>query len=133
MKTRSAALLLLATTLSACGATTISVGDVRVLVGERSSGGSDALLNGRLAVSGGCLGVEMTDTGSYVVVVWPHGTDVAEAEPLTVDVPGEGSLEVGDEVSLGGGFITVEDGGPAQVGGVEVPEECADREVFLAN
>lgn len=133
MKTSPAVVLLLVATLSACGARTISAGDVQVLVGERSRSGSDALLNGRLAVSDGCLGVEMTDTGSYVVVVWPHGTDVEEEEPLTVDVPDAGSLEVGDEVSLGGGFVTVEDGGPAQVGGVEVPEECASREVFLAN
>ena len=70
--------------LSGCGGQVISAGDVTVLVSERGSGGMDALGGGVLEVVGGCLGA----SGS--VIVWPHGTDVVQDDPLTIDIPDYG-------------------------------------------
>jgi hypothetical protein len=121
--------------LTACGGRVVEAGDVTVLVGQRSGSGMDALGGGVLEVVGGCLGA-----GDHVVV-WPHGTEVVDEDPLTIDVPGEGEGEVslGDEISLAGGYVDESDGGagtqsgPVQVGGVRVPEACVGRGVFLSH
>ncbi|PVG82842.1 hypothetical protein DDE18_10825 [Nocardioides gansuensis] len=57
------------------------------------------------------------------------------SDPLNVDIPDDGTVQVGDEVQVGGGFVTDTVGGPAAgpVGGVEVPASCLDYEVWLAN
>lgn len=38
-----------------------------------------------------------------VVVVWPHGTEVENDAPLTVDIEEVGIAEIGDEVQAVGG------------------------------
>lgn len=120
--------------LSACGgARVIEAGDVTVLVAERAGGGMDALLDGTLAIVGGCLGITDPETEHATgadrpgtVVVWPHGTDLTSDDPATIALPGTGDLAVGDEVSVGGGFVRSDEG---RVGGVTVPDGCDSGEV----
>ncbi|MCF6745292.1 hypothetical protein E9529_13615 [Blastococcus sp. KM273128] len=109
----------------------IAAGGVTVLVSERTGSGMDALGGGRLEVVGGCLGAG----GS--VVVWPHGTEVVDEEPMTIDVPGHGIYGLGDEVEVGGGFVLEHSSqdvrpGPFDIAGVTVPAGCAEHDVFLA-
>jgi hypothetical protein len=131
--------------LASCGgdAQTITSDGVTVLVSARVDGGMAALLPGTVGVVGGCLGVD------DVVVVWPHGTEVVDEDPLTVDVPGSGGVGLGDEVALGGGHVLehIPDDAPAEAwvgrtfdpdkpfrtGGVTVPRPCLEHGVFLAH
>jgi hypothetical protein len=117
--------------LGGCAGQVISAGDVTVLVSEFPSGGMDAQGGGRLEVLGGCLGA----SGS--VIVWPHGTKVVGDDPLTIEVPDNGTFGLGDEVQLGGGWVLEHSSdnvepGPYEVGGVTVPAECAEHDIFLA-
>jgi hypothetical protein len=119
------------TLLGGCGGQVISAGDVTVLVSEFPSGGMDAQGGGRLEVLGGCLGA----SGS--VIVWPHGTRVVDDDPLTIEVPDNGTFGLGDEVQLGGGWVLEHLSGiveprPYEVAGVTVPAECAEHDIFLA-
>ena len=115
--------------LSACGgARTIYAGDATVLVSGRTSDGAVALLEGSLAVVDGCLGITGADD-TDVVVVWPHGTEVTDSEPPTIDLPDVGEVTVGDEVSVGGGEARSDDG---RVGGVSIPPSCDDVDIWLA-
>jgi hypothetical protein len=118
--------------LSACGGQAITAGDVTVLVAERADGGMDAQGGGRLEVVGGCLGA------SGAVVVWPHGTEVVSEEPLTIAIPDFGTVAIGDEVRVGGGFVLEHSSddiepGPHETGGVTVPAQCARHDIFLAH
>jgi hypothetical protein len=120
------------TLLAGCAGQALSVGDVTVLVSERTGDGMDALSDGRLEVVGGCLGAGGN------VVVWPHGTKVADEEPLTIAVPGYGTFGLGDEVQVGGGYVREQSSddvasGAYEVSGVTVPAECAQHGVFLAH
>lgn len=122
----------LALSLAACGGQAISAGDVTVLVSERADAGMDALGGGKLEVVGGCLGAG----GS--VIVWPHGTDVVQDDPLTIDIPGYGTFALGDEVQVAGGYVlehSSDDVAPGDypVSGVSVPAECAKYDIFLAH
>lgn len=119
--------------LSACSGSgqVIQAGDVSVLVSERTGGGMDAQSGGSLEVVGGCLGA----SGS--VFVWPHGTDVVDDDPLTIDIPDYGTFTVGDEVLVGGGYVLEHSSddvqpGPYEVAGITVPAECAEHDIFLA-
>ena len=119
-------LLSVLTSLADCGRA-ISAGDVTVLVSERRDKSMEALGGGRLEVVGGCLG-----TNGYVIV-WPHGTEVVEDDPLTIAVPRTGTYALGDNVGLAGGFVRRPlDDGPHEVGGVPVPATCSEHSVFLA-
>jgi hypothetical protein len=116
--------------LAGCGGQVISAGGVTVLVSEFPSGGMDAQ-GGRLEVLGGCLGA----SGS--VIVWPHGTRVVDEDPLTIDVPDNGTFGLGDDMQLGGGWVLEHSSdnvepGPYEIGGVSVPAECAEHDIFLA-
>lgn len=115
--------------LAGCGgeAQVLQAGEIRVLVGERTTSGSDAQLVGVVTDVGGCLGVD------EFAVVWPHGTEVVSQDPLAVDVPGNGRVELGDSVELGGGMITEgPPAGPVTVGDLVVPVACAGRGVWGA-
>jgi hypothetical protein len=126
--------------LVACGGRAIPAGDVTVLVSEWYRGGLDAAYGGRLEVVGGCLGA-----GDWVIV-WPHGTDVVEEDPLRIEVPDYGTFGLGDDVQVGGG-VGLEhmpgdwlerfpgDVEPArvEVAGVPVPAECAKHNIWVAN
>ena len=74
--------------LAACGGQgeVVQSGDVSVLVSERADGGMAAQGGGTLEVVGGCLGAG----GS--VIVWPHGTQVVQDQPLTILIPGVGTF-----------------------------------------
>lgn len=103
-----------------------------VLVGERDRGGMDALFTGPLTITeGGCVG------GGDATVIWPHGTEVVDEDPLVLRVPGNGLVRLGEKVEVGGGFVfePSSDGGPREleVGGVTVPERCTTGGVFLAD
>lgn len=119
--------------LTACGGgQVIAAGDVTVLVSERPDAGMDALGGGSLEVVGGCLGA----SGS--VIVWPHGTGVVQDDPLTIEIPGYGTFALGDEVRVGGGYVLEHTSGNVEpgdhpVGGVTVPAECAEHDIFLAH
>lgn len=121
-----------AAALAGCGGgEVISAGNVTVLVSERTGSGMDALGGGRLEVVGGCLGA----SGS--VIVWPHGTEVADEDPLTIEIPDEGTYALGEEVRLGGGYVLEHSSedvepGPYDVAGVTVPAGCAEHDIFLA-
>lgn len=118
--------------LGACGGRAISTGDVTVLVSERTGAGMDALRGGRLEVVDGCLGA----SGS--VIVWPHGTEVVEEDPLRVAVPGHGTVGLGDEVQVAGGYVLEHSSdemepGPYEVAGLTVPADCAEHDIFVAH
>ena len=118
--------------LAGCGGEVTTAAGITVLVGQRSSSGMDALGGGILEVVGGCLGA------SGYVIVWPHGTDVVDEDPLTVDVPDVGRVALGEEFQVGGGFVlerssTTRSPGPYRAGGVVVPAECAAYDVFVAS
>lgn len=118
--------------LAACSGQVIEVGDVRVLVSEQVGSGMSAVGGGRLEVLAGCLGAG----GS--VIVWPHGTTVAEGYPLTITIPGNGTFSLGDEVEVTGGYVLEHSSrdvepGEFSVAGVTVPAECATQDIFLAH
>jgi hypothetical protein len=124
------ALSLVVASLSACGgARAVDGGDATVLVGERTRGGMEALLQGTLAVVDGCLGITDGTTHADTVVVWPHGTEVTSDDPTTIDLPGVGEIAVGNEVSVGGG---VDRSNTGRVGGLTVPSYCDSGEIWLA-
>jgi hypothetical protein len=119
--------------LAACGngsGEVVAVGDTTLLVGESTDGGMDSALSGSVVVLDGCLGIR-----SYVVV-WPNGTDVGEEDPVRIDVPGYGTLQVGDDARIGGGLVyePSERSEPAdhEVAGITVPGECAKHGIWLA-
>lgn len=129
--------LLAGLALAGCGGgEVLSAGGVSVLVAERASGGMDALGGGVLEVVGGCLGA------GGAVIVWPHGTSVADDDPLTIRIPGNGTFGIGDEVAVGGGYVLEHSSAPGEtpartpapfeVAGVMVPADCAEHDVFLA-
>lgn len=128
-----AAAVLLAALLTSCAGRAIETDEATVLVGERSGGGDDALWSGPLEVVGGCLGVR------GAVVVFPHGTEVIDEDPLRVDIPGDPEAALGDNVSLGGGFVIEHSegeraaSGPIRAGGVEIPAACAAYDVFVSH
>ena len=115
--------------LTGCGgADVVDAGDVTVLRGERSSEGMSALLPGRLAVINGCLGLESQDVDAAHVVVWPHGTEVVDEDPLTISIPDDGEYAVGDELQLGGGESPL-----AEPGGIDVKAECPGAAIWLGS
>jgi len=60
-----------------------------------------ATITGTVSIVGDCLGIN----GSAVdgaTVIWPHGTKITAEDPLTIDVPGLGSLRIGDPVDGSG-------------------------------
>ncbi len=59
-------------------------------------------------------------------VIWPHGTKITSDDPLTIEVPGLGGLQVDDQVDGGG----VEYGDHLPKGIDAVPEGCPTEQVF---
>jgi len=87
----------------------------------------EALGGGTVDVVDGCLGAD------GAVIIWPHGTEVVSADPLTVDVPDVGEVTLGDAVQLGGGFVFEPTSEGQTYDSELVPPSCADRPVFLAH
>ena len=101
-----------------------------VLIGAAADNAGSALLSGELANVGGCLGVADT------VVVWPHGTKVASLNPLTLEIPGKGTVTLGDDVDMGGGvaldqYPVTQNVGDFDVAGVTVPARCTGHNVWV--
>lgn len=120
------------TLVAGCGGGEPRHDDPRVLVGEKMKYGMTALGGGKVEFVGGCLGM------GGDVVVWPHGTRVMDRDPLTLEVPGNGRVQIGQNVRLGGGFVVEHDEpgevpDPLVVGSVTVPKSCAKHNVFLAS
>ncbi|GAA1478108.1 hypothetical protein GCM10009623_25540 [Nocardioides aestuarii] len=113
------------------GAAVVDTPEATVLVSERTGYGMEAAIPGVIEVVGGCLGV------NGQVVVWPHGTDVVDDDPLTLDLPGHGQVSLGHEVMLGGGFVHEppqdEPRDDLVVGGAPVPEPCTHHPVALTH
>lgn len=88
-------------------------GDSILLAAPEDPGGSmDALIQGTLTRSDeGCLTVE-TSHGTFVLQ-FPFGSRLAD-DGESVEVPGAGTLRLGDDVDGVGGYIDVPD----------TPEEC---------
>ena len=125
---RSGALAASVLLLGACGgeAQPLTAGDVTVLVAAPPGAAMDALGGGTVEVVDGCLGAD------GAVIIWPHGTRVVSDDPVAVDVPDVGEVGLGDTVELSGGFV-FEPESPGETYASElVPDECADRPVFLA-
>ena len=123
--------LLCFVSLAGCSGKVITVDGATVLVSERATSGMDAALAAELQIVSGCLGAG----GS--VVIWPFGTRVIDEDPLTIEIPDNGTFVLGEEVTVGGGFVlehssVARDPGPLEVSGVTVPTACADHDVFLA-
>lgn len=109
----------------------IRAGDAHVLVSEATRYSMLMAGGGTVKLIGGCLG-----TDDYVVI-WPHGTDVVQNDPLTIDVPGLGEVRIGQDIRLGGGMVVEhsEDEvkpGPLRMGDFTVPAGCAKYDIFLA-
>lgn len=103
-------------------------GDTLVLVDQKSSGGLDAVITGKLVDVGGCLGLEGERGTGDVVVIWPHGTNVETPDPLRVRI--EGTVrELGDIITIGGGET---DGlKPSSYFYDQVSEACRTSKIWL--
>ena len=97
--TSAAALAAVLLTASACGggAHDLTAGKYHVLVSAPADGGEDMGISGKVQLVGTCLGIGNN------IAFWPHGTKIVSEDPLTVDVPGEGELTIGDTVEGAGG------------------------------
>ena len=117
-----AACLASALLLASCGrGEVVESGGFQVLVGHDD--GSDMAgvgLYGEVTIVGTCLGV------GDAVVVWPPGTEVTSDDPLVVDVPGLGTVGVGDRVE--GGALERDPEDPPD--GLDVPEGCRDHQLL---
>ena len=123
--------VVVAAALAGCSGQSLNTNGVTVLVGERANGGMAAQGGGRLEVLDGCLGA------SGDVIVWPFGTEVVDDDPLTIQIPEDGSFAVGDEMTVAGGYVlehssTARDAGPFEIAGVTIPTACAENDIFLA-
>lgn len=113
-----------ALTLTACGAVgggaqVLDSGGKHVLVGPPANGGEDAGITGRVTMIGDCLGI-----GS-AVAIWPNGTTVVAEDPLTIEVPDLGRVELGDEIEGAGGFHDPADAPH----GVSIPDTCDSKTI----
>lgn len=116
--------LVLVLALAACGGQSeLSGGDHTIFVHDRSlapRGGRDALVEGTLAIRGGCVVLEQDGFDIAYPVIWPSGTSIAGEDPLTLELPSGEELAVGQAVSGGGGY---HDSSSAQVE-VDIAAAC---------
>jgi hypothetical protein len=86
----------------------------------------EALGGGRLVVHRGCLAVESRSTDRQrAYVVWPDGTALVLRDgerPVLIDTVGSELARLGDDVTLVGGYVGLEQIDDATIGGV--PESC---------
>lgn len=76
-------------------------------------------------LEGGCLGLLGPD-GRRALVKWPYGT-AWDPERQVLDLPGEGAVPLGAEVSLAGGQGVADWLRPG------LPQGCAYDEVWVAS
>jgi hypothetical protein len=83
-----------------------------------------ALGGGRLMIHNGCLAVAGRSPRP-IYVLWPDGYALVyrqPEEPVLIDPVGREVARLGDEVSLGGGYVPRENADDATIGGL--PEAC---------
>jgi hypothetical protein len=99
---------------------------------DDSAGGADARISGKLAViNGHCLGIaaQGQQTGNGTIVAWPEGTEVEDADVLTIKLPNGTQLHLNDSVTGGGGVVTNRNSGGLVP---PVPTDCGEsQDVFL--
>ncbi len=98
-----------------------STAEVAVLIAvpaDGGDGGDDAMVTGEVSVVHGCLGI------GDDVAVWPHGTRVVDPAGPVIDVPGLGTVTVGDQVRGAGGYHRARD--LADKHSPTVPDSCAE-------
>ncbi|GAA4118844.1 hypothetical protein GCM10022415_18260 [Knoellia locipacati] len=100
-----------------------------VLIAEPANSGDAALLSGKLTDVGGCVGIE-----NYAVV-WPHGTRVSGEGALSLTVPGQPKVALGDQVHVGGGvlFEAEERRAVYSIAGVSIPASCVSAGVWMSS
>lgn len=131
---RPAILLALGALVAGCGdggGKHSRAGDAHVLVSAETKYGMAMAGGGTVKLVGGCLGM------GEDVVIWPHGTEVVQDDPLTIDVPGLGEVRIGQDVQIGGGMVLEHSSdnvtpGPLRMGDLTVPANCAKHDIFLA-
>jgi hypothetical protein len=98
----------------------------RVLTYPHTGVSMQALGGGRLVLHNGCLAVAASvDDRRPTYVLWPDGYSLVyrqQETPLLIDAVGREIASLGDEVSLGGGYVPLENADSATIGGV--PDEC---------
>jgi hypothetical protein len=106
-----------------CGADgeVLEGGDSLVLVGgDPNADMAGVGFGGTVTMVGRCLGVDNW------TVIWPKGTTVVSTSPLSIRVPGQGLIRVGDR--LGGGAVNVSDKNLPD--GIDaVPQGCPAEEM----
>lgn len=103
--------------LASCGSDgkVLHRGSVQVLVGaDDGSNMAGVGLGGTVSLVGDCLGLEEW------IVIWPPGTTIRSDDPVTIEVPALGAVEVGDHIEGGGVEYDPED--PPD--GIDIPEGC---------
>ena len=102
-------------------ATAGSTAEVAVLIAvpaDGGDGGDGAMVTGEVSVVDGCLGI------GDDVAVWPHGTRVVDPAGPVIEVPGLGTVTVGDRVRGAGGYHRARD--LADKHSPAVPHSCAE-------
>jgi hypothetical protein len=98
----------------------------RVLTYAFDGSAMEALGGGRLVVHHGCLAVESSSIDRRrTYVVWPDGTTLTHRDgerPVLIDAIGTELARLGDDVTLGGGYVGLEHIDDATIGGI--PETC---------
>ena len=105
------------------GSNTI-VPSVRVLTYRPTGASMGALGGGRLVIDHGCLAVDQRSPRP-IYVLWPDGyalVDRGADVPILIDAVGNEVARLGDEVTLGGGYVPPESAESATIG--SVPDAC---------
>lgn len=84
------------------------VRDVAIFTDSGFLTGDEAAVKGTLAVTTeGCVGIASWGDIIYPTV-WPRGTTLLDASPLTIEIPGVGIKHLEDTLEGGGGFYGVD-------------------------
>lgn len=94
------------------------------LVSAPSSSGMTAIVSGRLALIGDdCVGLRMSPEES-AVLAFPHGTHPSD-DGRTIVLPGGVEAALGDAISAGGGYLTLDGVPDAFDRWPDAPSGCA--------
>lgn len=118
-------------TLTGCGGSdTVGVqvhAGTTALIASSSDSAMDAEVRGVIQVGAdGCLGVVSEGTTQPVPLIWPEGSTLTEAGDA-VDVPGLGTVRVGQTISGGGGEVT----NPTGSRYADIPDGCLDQATLI--
>lgn len=111
--------------LSGCAPYFVDADGDATLVTETSepSAVNQALISGSLAIVDGCFGLKQGEAPGFAAV-FPVGTTI---EDSGLNIPGLGTVELGDNIEGGGGFRNGEDFAAA------FPDACRTDEVAYLN